>query len=156
MNTDQEIIREIGKNLWSIFPNTASKIVFVGMFYSSSYQCGPEWFDITGKRIGPKWEDDIGTVNKKLSDLALTLQRTPPFANTPFTHMRFEMDEQGKTQVDFAYIPEWDSWPGLFMRGVSELSEQEAHDPSISGTWGVDVPHWQECRARREREPYQK
>jgi hypothetical protein len=67
--------------------------------------------------------------------------------------MRFEMDEQGKTQVDFAYIPEWDRWPGLFMRGVTDLSEEEARNPALSGTWGIDLELWKEHRARWEREP---
>lgn len=68
--------------------------------------------------------------------------------------MRFEMDEQGKTQVDFAYIPEWDSWPGLFMRGVTDLSEEEARNPALSGTWGIDLALWHDRRARRAAEPY--
>lgn len=158
MNRDQEIIREIGKLLWSIFREDADRSVFLFQRFPNVWGGGTsvQYFSkgLSLKKI--EGQETPSEIWNKMSDLACELQRTPPFANSPFTHMRFEMDEQGKTQVDFAYIPEWDSWPGLFMRGVSELSEQEARDPSISSTWGVDLAHWQECRARREREPYTK
>jgi hypothetical protein len=64
--------------------------------------------------------------------------------------MRLEVDDAGQMKVDFAYIPEWDSWPGLFMKGVSEVPEEEAKQrPRFYETW-------KECRERFAKEPYQK
>lgn len=74
----------------------------------------------------------------------------PPFDREPFTHMRRELTDKGKMNINFAYIPEWDSWTGLFMRGVSELSEEETRNLALSNTWGIDVEHWKKCCARRE------
>ena len=154
---DQAIIREMGKVLWSIFPTDGARIEFKAQLYDRSNQCGPEWFDGNGKRLGPQSFDDYpDEANDELRSLALELQRTPPFDRQPFTHMLYELTSDGKVNLEFACIPEWDSWPGLFMKGVSELTEAEARDPAISNTWGIDYEHWEKCRARRQLEPYEK
>lgn len=77
------------------------------------------------------------------------------FSRQPFTQMRSELTEQASMNVDFSYIPEWDSWPGLFMRGVRE-SREEASNPELCKTWGIDYEVWKERRARGAHEPYQK
>ncbi|MEM9853793.1 MAG: hypothetical protein AAF841_04990, partial [Pseudomonadota bacterium] len=44
----------------------------------------------------------------------------------PFTHFEFVVTSQGKLSGKYAYIDREDSWPGLFMKGLSELTEAEA------------------------------
>lgn len=153
----QKITDEIGKTLWSIFPPDVKTVVFSASFDSEGYGSTLDWLDETGKRIGPMGagatpRDPMRAIER----LCLELQRTPPFDREPFTHMRVELTDKGKMNLDFAHIPEWDSWTGIFMRGVSELSEEEVRNPRLSHTWGVTVEHWQKCRARREQEPYSK
>jgi len=70
--------------------------------------------------------------------------------------MRLELDEVGKMKVDFAYIPEWDSWPGLFMRGVSELTEAEISPPYPLNIFGIDAEELAKRKARYATEPYRK
>jgi hypothetical protein len=132
-------------------------MVFEGQFLPSSDQCGPSWFDDAGKRLGPIGFDGYPrNVEDELRALALELQRTPPFDRQPFTHMRLEVDDTGQMKVDFAYIPEWDSWPGLFMKGVSELTEAEISPPYPLGIYGIDVEELNKRKARFAKEPYQK
>lgn len=157
ISQSQKITEEIGKILWSIFPPDVNAVVFSARFYAGGHGSTLDWLDEAGKRIGPMGAkatpfDPMRAIER----LGLDLQRTPPFDHEPFTHMRVELTDKGKMNVTFAHIPDWDSWRGLFMRGVSELSEEEARNPALSHTWGVTVEHWQKSRARREQEPYSK
>jgi hypothetical protein len=62
--------------------------------------------------------------------------------------MRYTLDDKGKMDVKFAYIPEWDSWPSLYMSGVSQVPAGKLDDHNIPD----DI--WAERRARFEKEPY--
>lgn len=149
MTDDQKIIQDIGKILWGIFPEGADKIVFEGMFYPDSHQCGPKWYDKDGTRLGPQiFDDRLEAANDEMAELVIRLQSVPPFAKSPFTQMRYEVTNEMKIQVRFAYIPEWDSWPSLYMKGVSDVPEEEAEKRKRF------YEEWQKCRARREKEPY--
>ncbi|WP_406736131.1 hypothetical protein [Thioclava sp. GXIMD4215] len=152
-----KVTEEIGKLLWKVFPPEAKAIVFWARFGSGGHGSRLDWLDDAGNRIGPMGSKATPfDAMRAIETLALNLRRTPPFDRDPFTHMRVELTEKGKMNINFAHIPEWDSWMGLFMRGVSELSEEEARNPELSNTWGIDLEHWQKCRARREQEPYEK
>lgn len=157
--TQETSIGSLGKAIWSIFIEEADYAVFrIKLFEGLSGEGTISFF-----RKGSLIKDSLaaplvpdGYINSILRPIAYELQRTPPFDRQPFTHMRYELTSDGKVNVDFAYIPEWDSWPGLFMQGVSELTEAEARDPAISNTWGIDYEHWEKCRARRQQKPYEK
>lgn len=163
MNTSSEnsskVLESLGKALWSVFLPEADQVIFrIKMFDGLSGERTISFFR-SGKLIPNSLENpqiSSAYLHDTLAPISKQLQHTPPFDRQPFTHMRFELTDQAKMNVDFAYIPEWDSWPGLFMRGVSELSEEEAKNPALSGTWGIDYDIWKERRAQREREPYQK
>ncbi|MCY7296226.1 hypothetical protein HJG39_12400 [Alteromonas sp. a30] len=43
-----------------------------------------------------------------------------------WTHFKASLTEKGKFKIEFAYIPEDDSWPGVYMKRVSDLTEEEA------------------------------
>lgn len=149
MSKDQDLIKEIGSYLWDIFPADAATIVFSGSYYSSGHQAGPIWYDTDGSRMGPKaYTPELMDLVEKISSVVRELRRTPPFAKDPFTHIKCAMDGNAKLDIKFAHIPEWDSWPGLFMRGVSDLSEDELSD--------VYVPKedWLACCHKRKSQPY--
>ena len=124
MRSASDIQQEIGQLLWTIFRQDANKAEFLVQSFP----------DVWGGEISVRFYKDGEFLKYKtgethprdvwnqMRELSHELQRTPPFDRQPFTHMRMELDEAGKMKVDFAYIPEWDSWPGLFMKGVSELT----------------------------------
>lgn len=46
MKTDDQIIyQKLGELLWSVMPNEAKEIKYVGMFYQNSSQAGTSWVD---------------------------------------------------------------------------------------------------------------
>ena len=149
MTTDSEIIRKIGGLLWSIFPQEASHIEFVGRYYPSRYQGGPNWYSNDGQRLGPKaYTPDLLKLTKEISELIIDLQKTPPFQKTPFTHIKYVLNNDGKADLKFRYIPEWDSWTGLFMRGISDVAEDELI------TVGIPKKDWEAACKRRKVEQY--
>ncbi|OSI25097.1 hypothetical protein BV912_01605 [Neisseria dumasiana] len=50
------------------------------------------------------------------------------FKSNPWTHCHISLSVSGKFNIRFAYISEDDSWPNLFMRGISDLTEDEAEN----------------------------
>ena len=42
-----------------------------------------------------------------------------------WTNYKITLTEEGKFNIEFAYIPEEDHWPTLYMRRVSDLKEEE-------------------------------
>ncbi len=152
MRTDSDILQEMGKLLWSIFRTDANRAVFMCRSFpeSTGGETTIQFFSSEGALRKSDGEATPFDIWDRMRDLTRDLQLTPPFDRQPFTHMRLELTDQTKMNVEFAYIPEWDSWPGLFMRGVSDVPEDEAKQrPRF-------YKAWKECRARREREPYQK
>lgn len=156
MSNQQEILRGIGKKLWSIFPPRMTSICFEGCFYGNAGGHSVYWRDPNGSKHGFELSNHPDELLEEMADAARCLQRTPPFDRQPFTHMRLEVDDAGQMKVDFAYIPEWDSWPGLFMKGVSELTEAEISPPYPLGIYGIDVEELNKRKARFAREPYKK
>ncbi|EGV05159.1 hypothetical protein HMPREF9952_1375 [Haemophilus pittmaniae HK 85] len=43
----------------------------------------------------------------------------------------FVLNENGKFNIKFAYIPEEDSWGSLYLRGISALTLEEAEEHNI-------------------------
>lgn len=149
MSKDQELIRDIGAHLWGLLPEDAARIEFSGRYYPSGHQGGPVWYDAEGNRAGPKaYTPDLMEIVEEISSIIRELRATPPFAKDPFTHIKYLMDSDAKIDVKLAHIPEWDSWPGLFMRGVSDLSEDE-----ISAVF-IPKKDWLACCEKRKSEPY--
>ncbi len=55
------------------------------------------------------------------------LQKMEPFASRePFTHYRITLTKEMKFAIDFAYIPEEQSWPDVYMKPVGALTAEEA------------------------------
>ena len=137
MKEDQEIYKKIGETLWSIMPESASTIYCVGMVYPDTYQIGPEWVNNDGTIGSFGFDNYPHDVTEQIYKLVFKLQTSPFFAKEPWTHFKASLTEAGKFKIDFAYIPQEDSWPGLFMKGVSELTKEEAKKNFISETdWG--------------------
>jgi len=149
VSKDQDLIKEIGRHLWDLFPEDAARIEFTGHYYPSGHQAGPIWYDAEGSQLGPKaYTPDLMVVVESISSLIRELRKQPPFAADPFTHIKCVMDGNAKLDMTVAHIPEWDSWPGLFMRGVSDLAEDELSDALVS------KDDWRACCQKRKEHPY--
>ncbi|MDW6092427.1 DUF600 family protein [Vibrio rhizosphaerae] len=140
MADDQKIYTEIGKALWSIMPDTVSEIYFYGDIFPNSKGCTTEFRlkqdgSISWFRFGENPED----VELFILSRAERLQKNEPYKREPWTHFKATLTEAGKFKMDFAYIPEDDSWPGLFMKRVSELSLEEAEEKYIP------EEEWKKC-----------
>ena len=123
--TDQYIYELMAKLLWKIMPDKYSVIIFNGSIFSnsSSFQIelhndeGIDCFDLDDPR------DDVGY---EIIDLAYKLLTVEPFYNQePWSHFQISLTQHGQFNISFAYILEEDIWPGLYMRGISDLKREE-------------------------------
>ncbi|VEI58511.1 Uncharacterised protein [Pasteurella multocida] len=118
-----EIYDEIGRLLWSIMPNGASKIIYDCMIYSSFEQGGAYWLD---RDFNEKYFDEpYLEVYEKISVLIRDLRKQSFFKGNYPNHFRFSLSEKGRFDIKFAYIEEEDSWSNLYLRGISDLKEEE-------------------------------
>ncbi|WP_036758907.1 immunity protein YezG family protein [Photobacterium halotolerans] len=139
MNEDQVIYNEIGKALWSIMPHHASVIYCLGRVYPETHQVGPEWIDKQGKVNRFNVDEYPVDICDKISHLAISLQKLPPYKREPWTHFKFTLFPKGKFKMEFSYIPQDDSWPGVFMRRVSDLTLEEAKN------YYIPENEWNKC-----------
>lgn len=127
----QIIYQKIGKLLWSIMPTETQKIVFLARIYDNVTQAGTRWFDQDGTEHNfyQGWDNPIQEIDDEIVGLLENLQKLPLFQTTPWTQCQVTLQENGKFNIEFAYIPEEDSWPGLYMRGISSLTKEELGSP---------------------------
>lgn len=55
-----------------------------------------------------------------------------------WTNYRITLTEEGRFNAEFSYIPEEDHWPGLYMKAVSDLKEDEL------GEYNIPVEEWEQ------------
>ena len=128
MTEDQKIYQKIGELLWSIMHDEAQKVTYSGFLYPDFKGYRSRWFtkdnDEKGFNIG--FDNPIEGVEKELESLINDLQKCDLFAKEPWTHFEASLNEECSFKIQFAYIPAEDSWPSLHMRGISDLTEEEA------------------------------
>ena len=132
LQEDQIIYQKIGKLLWSIMPLEAKEIIYLAQLYENVTQAGAHWIDKEGKerRFYDGFENPIQEIEYKIRESLETLQKLPLFQQDSWTQCQVTLNEQGKFKIKFAYIPEEDSWPNMFMKGVSDLTEAELGEPN--------------------------
>lgn len=123
MDDDQKIYQEIANILSSIMSSEAIAIIFDGFVYDTSSQIG-----CTNVLLNNQTEfvNLPSNLFIQLRDLIQKLQECKIFANEKWTHFEVKLDKNGKFKMKFAYILEEDSWVNLIMRGISDLTEEEA------------------------------
>ncbi|MDV8157999.1 immunity protein YezG family protein [Acinetobacter bereziniae] len=121
---DQEIYRKIGELLWSIMPQEADIIYFIGKIYPEHQ----EWITRFMLKNGGLSTFDFGkepsNIEMQISELVNGLKELDLFKEK-WTHYKISLTDNGKFNIDFAYILEEDNWPNLFMKGIGELTEEE-------------------------------
>lgn len=122
---DQEIYQKIGELLWSIMPEDSIEIYFTGDIYPEHYSGGAKWLLRNGKIDTFSFENhNAYEIENKISLLMKELRSLDLFPEK-WTHYKLTLAEDGKFNAEFAYIPEEDHWPTLYMRRVSDLNKEE-------------------------------
>ena len=137
MTDNHEIMGEIGRLLWSVFPEEAEVIITQGQLYPHVSQIGFKWVYKDGSS-GSFNRDNFPTeIRDKIITQMKLLRDMEPYKNDPFSQFEAHLTNDKNLRMKFAFIPEEDSWQGLYMRRVSELSEEEAQQVFIP------TEHWQ-------------
>lgn len=127
---EQEIYQKIGELLWSIMAEDAKIIFCTGMIYPDTKSYSFEW---TNKDNNFIWFDIDGIpheIGEKILSLMEILRSLDMFTEK-WTHFKISLTEEGKINFEFAYIPEEDHWPGLYMRRVGDLTLEELDEHNI-------------------------
>ena len=122
--SEQEIYQKIGELLWSIMPKEARMIFCEGYIYPDTNSCGFEWLTQNGKQDSFDFDKIPVEIGSQIISLAEDLRSLDMFVEK-WTHFKISLTEEGKIDFTFAYIPEEDSWVSLYMRGISDLTEEE-------------------------------
>ena len=141
---EQEIYQKIGELLWSIMPDEAVRIDFIGSIYPEHYSGGAEWVvangDIHYFPLGQRPDEIEGEIINLMKQLRATLSQE-------WTQYKFSLFDNIEFNIKFAYVPDEDSWPMLYLRGVSDLEENEIKE------YGIPREIWEErVKAKKEQQ----
>lgn len=138
---EQEIYQKIGELLWSIMPEEATVIYFTGDIYPEHWSGGADWLLKNGKIESFLFGESPYEIESQIYELMKKLRSLDMFAEK-WTNYKITLTETGKIDFEFAYIPEEDHWPGLLMKGVSELKEDELDLHNIPfEEWEMRIKH---------------
>ncbi|EOW2078306.1 immunity protein YezG family protein [Vibrio mimicus] len=138
----QNIYQEIGNLIWSIFPDDAIEAYFECQIFNGSTGYSYYWLNENGDEAWHQFGCNPSEVLQLISKQLESLQMHRIFEQERWTHCKVTLTDEGKFHIKFAYIEEEDSWSGLYMRGISSLTKEEAE------TYSVPEDVWKECQAR--------
>ena len=128
-----ELTKQVGQLLWSVMPEDALTIRIQGSVYELN-SSGLVTF-IMKNTERESWFDFDDPRNQIVSDILKIIEeykKSIDESHEIWSHFEVELSELGKIKINFAYIPEDDSWVGLYMKGVSDLTKEEAQANYIS------------------------
>lgn len=136
---------KIGKLLYSILLPNAKYVLMEGYIYEIDTSLTWWWEDGTNGVINLDTMDYPPRAAKE-QILKLLEKIKNKYADNEkiWNHFRLILNKNGDLTIEHTYIPEWDSWPGLYMRAVSDLKENELGIPE----------YWEKAVKRRKKEPY--
>ncbi|MFV2029905.1 hypothetical protein [Neisseria sp. S1] len=124
---DQKIYQELGKLLWSIMDHDAQIFFCDGYIYPEITSYSFSWIDFNGQEKWFDFDDIRNNAGDEVTDLIKTLSKNKIFKEK-WSHYRISLTNEAKFNIQFFYIPEEDHWPGLYSRGISDLTEEEAEN----------------------------
>lgn len=139
---------KIAKLLWAIMPKEAEQYIFQCDIYHETTSYQMFWKDKNGIRkdypIGEFPTVDINIINEYSK-----LKNIMSADGNCWTHSIFVLNDNGEFNIRFAYIPEEDSWNMLYMKGISDLTEEETKE------YYIPLEVWRD-RVNRKEEIYAK
>ncbi|EMB49005.1 Uncharacterised protein [Vibrio mimicus] len=121
----KEIYGEIGRLIWSIFPEDALESYFYCQSFPSFQDYKFNWLDVDGSISWYPFEQHPDDVLHLISVQLQELQKNQIFENDRWTHCKVTLTDKCKFNIVFAYVDEDDSWSGVYMKGISELTLEE-------------------------------
>ena len=125
-----ELHENIAKTIWKIMPLDASKYIFECELQPDDQNYRMYWIDQNGEEknypLGGFPEE-----KREILNFYSKLKETMAKFGSDWTQSRFTLDKNGKFDVRFAYIPEEDSWGSIYLRGISDLTLEEAEEHNI-------------------------
>ena len=111
-------------------PLDASKYIFECELQSDDQNYRMYWIDQNGEEknypLGGFPEE-----KREILNFYSKLKETMAKFGSDWTQSRFTLDKNGKFDVRFAYIQEEDSWGSIYLRGISDLTLEEAEEHNI-------------------------
>lgn len=125
-----ELNKKIGDSLWSIFPDNTIEVYF---YVNLAKGYGSYSYSFLGSDGETSWPDDESNkssfeIQLNVYNLLKEIQKNDFFQKEPWTQCLVTLTQDGEFSIKFAYVPGEDSWPGLEMKGISELSFEEAYN----------------------------
>ena len=127
---EQKVYQKIGELLWSIMPQEAKIIYFTGKIYSTFRGWGTDFTLKNGITSSFDFGQEPTEIEWQIRDLMDDLINHDLFKDK-WNHYKISLTEEGKFNIDFAYIPESDDWVNLYMKGVSDLKREELDEHNI-------------------------
>jgi len=130
MNDTQEdinkIYQEIIDLMWSIFPEDGIEAHYNSQIFENSNEKIFYWLDKNGDKAWYEFEKSPSKVLTKIMNQLKLLQQHKLFEKEKWTHCKVTVTDEYKLNIKFTYIAQKNSWPGLYMKGISDLSLEEA------------------------------
>lgn len=113
---DIKIYQETTQLMWSIMPTRAMYYEFYGKIYNNYLEHLSIFYD----KEYNKFYFDFGKTPKQVTinilNLMSKLRTLPLFKKEPWTHFKITLHDDGKSDFEFAYIPEDKDEPGVYMK----------------------------------------
>lgn len=138
----QEIYKAICQRIWSFFPTEASSISFYAHIYENHYGYSVDF--IVNDKMTWFEDNEPSDIYMEIINLLKELNQHMLF-DQKWTQCIVTLYDDGEFKINFAYVPDEDSWSGLYLKGISDLTEQEAYD-----IYSIPVKIWQDCINRRD------
>lgn len=135
----EAIVGDIGRKLWSIFPEDAVEMRFEAQFHEWMQTAGvSQWTRRNGVRgqyagFGSRPEEVEEAIK---FDLA-RMRTLDIFLPRLWNHVTVTFTENAKIKFDYAYVDEIDQWPRLHLVGISALDQVEA-----TRDYGIPAADW--------------
>lgn len=143
MKTDDQVIyQRLGELLWSVMPPEDSNIIFRGQVYPD-YQYSQLLSDTN--QI-PRYIEIPTNLFFDLRELMEHLKKCSVSSKDTWTHFKVFLNEEGSFKIEFAYIPEENSWVGLYMKSVSDLDQSELDE------YNIPLQEWKRCVSANAKE----
>ena len=132
MNSEYEnIYKNIAETIWSMMPTEAEKYVVQCEFIDSSARRSMFWVTHDGIRMDYNFDNYPEEKESEILHYLQELRKLMTSLGSEWNQCEFVLNENGKFNIKFAYIPEEDSWGSLYLRGISDLTLEEAEEHNI-------------------------